>query len=174
MSVLIDNINAVLDFCALNHDKKSIKCGSPLAIFATKHLEVISYQVLSLLKDVLGDHSVSISYGAGNFPKVPWVAITPKGMRVSNSDSVAIVFSERGLGIVAGAMTHSNKLSRKNSDTVKRSKEPEKYIILRAGNKKRDYNDKFYNPLDFFKNTFTEFDLINHLKDSLKLIDEKK
>ena len=174
MSVLIENINAVLEFCALHHDKRTIRCGSPSARVATSHLEVIANQISKSLNDVLTDQLVAISYGSGNFPKVPWVAITPKGMRVSNSDSVAIIFSDKGFGVVAGAMTYTNQNFKTNINVIKRSKEPEKYIILRGGNKnrKRDYNDKFYNPMDFIKNEFTDVDLLNHLRKSLKFLDE--
>jgi hypothetical protein len=93
-------------------------------------------------------------------------------MRVSNSDSVAIVFSDKGFGVVVGAMTFSNQNFKTNINVIKRSKEPEKYIILRGGSRKRDYNDKFYNPMDFIKNEFTDVDLVKHLRESLKFLDE--
>lgn len=109
MSDLIKYLNNILDFCSSNHNKKSIKCSSLQAKIATQHLLVISKHLKTKLNLDESKYDSSVSFGSGYFPKVPWVAITIKGKKVSNSLSVCICFEKEGLGFVAGAMFYEEK-----------------------------------------------------------------
>ena len=168
MSDLIKYLDNVLDFCSSNYKKKSIKCSSLQAKIATQHLLVISKYIQSKLKLDESKYDFSVSYGSGYFPKVPWVAITVKDKKVSNSISVCICFAKEGHGFVVGAMFSEEKTEGKYK-TVKRENE---FISLEGGSSRTNYTNKFINPKDFYKDKYNEQDVFDQLKLSLKLLNE--
>lgn len=167
MSKLSASINLVLEAC-LNNGAKQIKCGSLSAQSATQQLLVVLKQLTSSLNLDKNKYDFSISYGSGYFPKIPWVAITPKGKKASNSISVCICFAKFGEGIVCGAM-----LPKLNNNTGLKTKNRvgKNYIKLIA-TVGRSYNNKFLNPKDFYKDHISEKDLLEHIKESLKIIND--
>jgi hypothetical protein len=168
MSDLIKYLDNVLEFCSSNYKKKSIKCSSLQAKIATQHLLVISKYIKSKLNLNELNYDFSVSYGSGYFPKVPWVAITVKGKKVSNSISVCICFAKEGHGFVVGAMFSEEKFDGKYK-TVKRENE---FISLEGGSSRTNYTNKFVNPKDFHKSKFSEQEVLEQLKFSLKLLNE--
>ena len=168
MSDLIKYLNNVLDFCNSNHTKKSIKCSSLQAKIATQHLLVISKNLKTKLKLDESKYDSSVSFGSGYFPKVPWVAITIKGKKVSNSLSVCICFAKEGHGFVAGAMFSEEKKEGKYKTMTRENQ----FIDLLGGSSRTNYTNKFVNPKDFYINKFNEQDILDHLKSSLKLLNE--
>ena len=170
MSKLIDSISLVLDFNS-SHGDKTLKCSSMIAKVATQQLEVVSKQLNSGLNLDLNKYALSISYGSGYFPKVPWVGITPKGKKVSNSISVCICFSKQGLGVVCGAMFPEVKADGKYV-TLNRNVAGGEYINLFGGGVRTNYTNKFVNPKDFYKGMIEEKELLQHVESSLKLMDD--
>ena len=170
MSDLTNSIPLILDFCSKNGGK-SLKCSSMLAKVATEQLLVISKQIKSSLNLDLTKYDVSISYGSGYFPKIPWVAITPKGKKVSNSISVCICFSRKGEGVVCGAMFPEIK-KRGKYLTVSRRVISDDFIALIGGSAKTIYTNKFVNPKDFYKDKIDEKELLLQIENSLKLMDD--
>ncbi len=168
MSDLIKYLNTILDFCSSNHNKKSIKCSSLQAKIATQHLLVISKHLKAKLNLDESKYDSSVSFGSGYFPKVPWVAITIKGKKVSNSLSVCICFAKEGIGFVAGAMFSEEKLEGKYKTITRENK----FIDLMGGSSRTNYTNKFVNPKDFYRNEFDEQDVLDHLKSSLMLLNE--
>jgi hypothetical protein len=111
-------------------------------------------------------YSISVSYGAGFFPKVPWIAITKKGRTVSNSASVALCFSKNGEGFICGAMFYKRK-DNGLFQTIDRSG---KHIILEGGSPKSNYTNKYFNPVDFYEGHIKTEELITHIKTSIELM----
>jgi hypothetical protein len=138
------------------------------AKIATQHLLVISRNLKSKLNLDESKYDSSVSYGSGYFPKVPWVAITIKGKKVSNSLSVCICFAKEGHGFVAGAMFSEEKKEGKYR-TITRENE---FICLMGGSTRTNYTNKFVNPKEFYINKCDELDVLDHLKCSLKLLNE--
>lgn len=170
MSDLINSINLVLNFCRDNNTKK-LKCSSMPAKLATQQLQVILKRVQTLLNLDIKKYDINISYGSGYFPKVPWVGITPKGKKVSNSISTCICFSRTGEGIVCGAMFPEIK-KKGQFVTVNRNLNGESYISLLGGAARTIYTNKFVNPVDFYINKINENDLMSQLSVSLKILDD--
>ena len=170
MSDLINSINLVLNFCKENNTKK-LKCSSMPAKLATQQLQVIMKKVQTLIKLDNERYDINVSYGSGYFPKVPWVGITPRGKKVSNSISVCICFSRVGEGIVCGAMFNEMKKSGSFA-TVKRDLLEKPYITLLGGAARTVYTHKFINPKDFYANEIKEIELIAHLNDSIKILED--
>jgi hypothetical protein len=168
MSDLIKYLNNILDFCSTHHNKKSVKCSSLQAKITTQHLLVISKQLKSKLNLDESKYDSSVSFGSGYFPKVPWVAITIKGTKVSNSLSVCICFAKEGVGFVAGAMFSEVKKEGKYKTMTRENQ----FIELIGGSTRSNYTNKFVNPKDFYTNKFNEQEVLDHLKSSLKLLNE--
>lgn len=143
------------------------------AKIATQQLQVAIKQIQTAISLDLDKYATSVSYGTGYFPKIPWVGITPKFFKVSNSISVCICFSKAGEGLVCGAMFSEVK-TKGPCITKTRSLETDKYILLAGGNNRTNYTNKFVNPKDFYKDEINESDLLNHIKESLILMDEYK
>ena len=170
MSDLINSINLVLNFCKENNTKK-LKCSSMPAKLATQQLQVIMKKTQTLLELNNKKYDINISYGSGYFPKVPWVGITPKAKKVSNSISVCICFSRVGEGIVCGSMFHEIKKTGMYR-TVKRDLLSDPYISLLGGAARTVYTNKFINPKDFYINKIKEDELLAHLNESIKILDD--
>lgn len=168
MSNLTKYLDNVLDFCSANHNKKSIKCSSLQAKIATQHLLVISKYLKTKLDLDESKYDSTVSFGSGYFPKVPWIAVTIKGKKVSNSLSVCICFAKDGLGFVAGAMFSEEKKEGKYK-TVTREND---FIDLMGGSSRTNYTNKFVNPKDFYKDKFEEDMLLDHLKASINLLND--
>lgn len=171
MSNLIKNINVVLDFCAEYGSKKALKTSSMPAKVATQQLIALSRSLWSSLEKPLQDKfQISISYGSGYFPRVPWVALTPLGKKVSNSVSVCLCFGKTGNGIVVGAMfPHSRKDG--EFKTASRLIGDESYIIINGGNNNSKYSNKFINPKDFSRTALEEGLLMDHIMSSVQLME---
>jgi hypothetical protein len=136
----------VLVTCSENANKK-IKCGSLSARNATEQLLVVLRQIRSISSLDSSKYHITVSYGAGYFPKIPWVAITPVGRKVSNSVSVCICFAKYGEGIVFGTMLPRYKKNTK-IERPKRIPKDKIQLIATAG---RSYTNKFINPTELKK-----------------------
>ncbi|MDI1361960.1 hypothetical protein [Methylotenera sp.] len=172
MSKLIENIQNVLNFCATNFSRKALKTSSGQAKITTQHLLTVAKSLKLLIPSTsLEKLDITISYGSGFFPKVPWVAIVPVGKRVSNSISVAICFGSNGEGLVAGAMfPNAVDLGPFKTKSRSESEEGSSYINISGINNRTKYNDKFINPRNFTKEQISEDDLVNHLNESILIM----
>lgn len=161
-------ISAVIDSCIDNGKKKVIKCGSSSARLTVQRLLGVSRSIEKALKLDPSKYSIAVSYGNGYFPKVPWIGITSKGKKVSNSPSVTMCFSPIGLGFVCGAMFYK----RKKKGMFLTSKRDGNFIGLEGGSTKSDYTNRYFNPRDFYTNNIQAEELLSHIKSSIKLMDE--
>jgi hypothetical protein len=158
----------ILNLCEINKSR-TLKSSSEDAIKIKENLKNLNSILVAKISLDEKKYSTHISLGFGYFPKIPWLGITKKNQKVSAHNSICICFSSRGEGIVAGAMSpfpiKSGELT-----TVFRNKQTEKFISLKGGNNETTYNSKFFNPLDFFMESFEEAELIKHIKDSFKFL----
>lgn len=132
-----------------NKATKPLLCGTARARIICEHFENIRKEISSLIKkDSLPNLDSTISWGNGNFPRVPWVAFHLLGKKVSNSLSVTMCFSKDGRGVVVGLMSATTL--RTEMETIKRTSQDD-YLDV-TGSAKTSYNDKFVNPKEFFSN----------------------
>lgn len=106
----------------------------------------------------------SISGGATNFPKVPWVSLLPPGQETSDGVYIAMCFGREGNGVVAGLGESSSKP--KGLTTVKRK--PPLKINVNGGGPKTHYNDCFANPKDFEATSFDADEFTKHVMSSIE------
>lgn len=166
LSTLIKNIT---ESCAENNKKKTaLKSGSISAKVTVNHLLALSKAIKTAIELDTSLYSITVSYGAGFFPKVPWIGITNKGKRVSNSVSVTVCFSAYGDGLVCGAMLFKRK-KKGIFQTIDRVGD---CITLEGGSTKSEYTNRYFNPKDFYTNNLRTNELIKHLRDSLELMNK--
>jgi hypothetical protein len=161
-------ISSILKVC--NESKnKTLKSGSNEAIEIKKNLYLILDQLKTKYTIDEKKYDFHISLGFGYFPKIPWAGITKKGQRVSAHKSVCMCFSPIGEGFVFGAMApfpgEYGKLI-----TITRNPKEEKIISLIGGDSNTSYNNKFFNPLDFFKNDPIGKKFDDHFDESIRLL----
>ena len=166
MPVLSSLIKTINNLCSENNKKIVIKSGSMTANVTVSSLLALARSIEKSIDLDLSIYSISVSYGAGFFPKVPWIAITRKGKTVSNSASVALCFAKTGEGFVCGAMFHKRKEDGLYQ-TINRSG---KHIILEGGSPKNNYTNKYFNPLDFYDGYTNAHELIAHIKSSIEFM----
>jgi len=155
--------------CNENH-KVTLKASSIEAIKIKRFMRQLADDLVEQLQLDLNKYTVHISSGFGYFPKVPWIGITYKKQRVSQNISICLCFSKMGEGLVAGAMNPYPITSGKKT-TIDRNHSEDKYISLIGGDRRTtNYDDKFFNPKDFYKNKIVIKDLIEHLQDSFKYL----
>ena len=158
----------ILKLCETNKDV-TLKSSSDAAIKIKENLKSLKSILNKNLNLDETKYTTHISLGFGYFPKIPWIGITKKDHRVSTQKSVCMCFSAKGEGFVAGAMSpfpiKSGPLK-----TVFRNKQSENFVSLKGGDSDTSYNNKFFNPLDFYMETFQEDLLIKHIKDSFKFL----
>lgn len=107
------------------------------------------------------------SKGQGNFPSVPHVSILPPQQKVSNGIFVVICFDNLGRGALVGCAESKSKS--KGLNTIERKQLEVDQIDVDGLSAKTKYNNTFENPKEFFYNSFSEDELLNHLQDSLDL-----
>jgi hypothetical protein len=156
---------SICNFAKSQNDLPALKTGSTESIIINRRLETIAKFLHSDLDCNIFDYS--FSKGNGKVPKAPWVAISLKGKRVSNSISFVICFSRTGEGLVLGNMSPSS--FKTSFDTVERTKIKGAILIDYKDLKK--YDDRFINPIEL---KFDEISIIkiqqHKLNSSLDLI----
>ena len=108
--------------------------------------------------------SAQISKGQSNLPRVLWVALVPKGSRVSNQMSVVACFSPNGEGAVVGVMD-SASFPRRLAPLVKRT-DGELGVNVDGRSPNARYNDRFVNPKEFLVSEFDEQEFVDQMIDS--------
>lgn len=154
---LSKKITSLCNFCKINDVAPPFTTDSPQAIVAYQRLESLNDVVKSVINEK--NLNFSVSKGTGKFPKVPWIAITMAGKKVSNSLSVTTCFSRHGTGIVAGLMSPVTYYL--NMATVDRISNNPKLILNNV--KKTKYDNKFVMPLEILTEEFDSNLYINHL-----------
>lgn len=165
-------INVLKEICNRCEDNQhlTLKASAPEALQIKDLMKILAQGLVRQLQLDLNKYTVHISSGFGYFPKVPWIGITCKKQRVSQNISICLCFSKTGEGFVAGAMNPYSINSGKKT-TIDRNKLKNKYISLIGGDRRTtNYDDKFFNPKDFYKNKIVLKELIEHLKDSFKYL----
>lgn len=168
MADLTTLIKTVIDACVENSKKSAIKSGSMTAKMTVSHLLALSRTLEKSINLDTTLYSIAVSYGAGFFPKVPWIAITNKGKKVSNSVSVALCFSSKGEGFVCGAMFFKRKKKGKFQTTDRIGE----HISLEGGSTKSDYTNRYFNPKDFYTNNIKTNELVQHIQSSIAFMNE--
>jgi len=133
---------SICNFARHHNDMPALKTGSTESIIINKRLETIIKYLHSDLDNDCFDYR--FSNGNGKVPKAPWIAITLKGKRVSNSISFVICFSRTGEGLVLGNMCASSY--KFPVETVERTKINGSILIDYKDLKK--YDDRFINPIE--------------------------
>lgn len=168
----VDKLKAVLEYCSKSYDKPGSKTGTRTAIAVTTDLLAIANSLAKELAiDEKSDLKVTVSYGAGYFPKCLWVGVVPKKRAVSNSMSVCICLGGRGDGVVVGAMFPQPRPTGQYA-TVKRSKNPKRKVGLRVPSARRSYEDCFLNPLEMTVAELNGQKIIDQMKSSIALLRE--
>lgn len=165
-------INALNEICQKCGDNQylTLKASAPEALQIKMLMRSLQVDLVKLLQLDMNKYTVHIASGFGYFPKVPWIGITYKKQRVSQNISICLCFSKTGEGLVAGAMSPYPINSGKKT-TVARSYSTGKYISLIGGDHRNtNYNDKFFNPKDFYKNKIILKELVDHLDYSFKYL----
>lgn len=161
-------ISSILEVCRESNNK-TLKSGSKEALEIKKNLYLILDNLKSKFKLDEKKFDFHISLGFGYFPKIPWLGITKKGQRVSTHKSLCMCFSPNGEGFVLGAMAPSpgeyGKLI-----TIKRNPKIDKIISLVGGDRNTSYNNKFFNPLDFYQNEPIGKKFTEHFNQSIDLL----
>ena len=163
-----NSINQILQICQKNKGI-TLKSSSKDAIKIKENLKSLRNNLVTHLGLDEKKYTAHISLGVGYFPKIPWLGITFKNQRVSTHYSVCICFSPEGKGFVAGAMSPFT-IKSGPVKTFFRNKQIENFISLKGGDNDTSYDNKFFNPLDFYMDSFEEADLIRHLKESFKFL----
>ena len=165
-------INALKEICNRCEDNQhlTLKASAPEAFQIKDQMKIIVNGLVKQLQLDLNRYTVHISSGFGYFPKIPWIGITYKKQRVSQNISICLCFSKQGEGLVAGAMS-PYPINTGKKTTIDRNKSEDKFISLIGGDRRTtNYDDKFFNPKDFYKNKIVLKELIEHLKDSFKYL----
>ena len=169
MSKVIKSIRLLLKFNSENVNKKLIKIGTMQARLATQEIATAAQHITNMLPpSVFEQYEVKFSYGAGCFPKVPWIAIVPKGKRVSNSISTCICFGKFGDGVVIGAMFPHPKKEGVYKTEDKRTIAGR--IDINGNGSSTKYNNKFVNPKDFLSSGLDEAKLLKHILSSIEVM----
>ena len=169
MSKVIKSIGLLLRFNSENAHKKPIKTGTMQAQIATQEIATATRHITNALPpSVFEKYEIKFSYGAGCFPKVPWIAIVPKGEKVSNSISTCICFGKFGDGVVIGTMFPHPK-----QEGVYKT-EGMRTIIgridINGSSSGTKYNNKFVNPKDFLLSKLDEAELLKHILSSIEIM----
>ena len=162
------SINKILQICQKNKNIL-LKSSSPDAIEIKENLKFLRDDLVRKIDLDDKKYITHISLGYGYFPKIPWIGITKKNHRVSTQKSVCMCFSPNGEGFVAGAMSPF-PIATGPLKTVFRDKQKENFISLKGGDSDTSYNNKFFNPSDFYMESFQEEQLIKYIKDSFKFL----
>jgi 5-methylcytosine-specific restriction protein B len=97
--------------------------------------------------------------GSGNFPKIPWLCLLPPGQTANNGIYVSICFGKEGAGAVCGFAGSAET--------------PQRLTYADLGDNPAidvdTFNHGFVNPENFFKDSFDEEKLRNHISESLTL-----
>lgn len=162
------SIIEILKLCETNKDV-TLKSSSDAAVKIKENLKSLKSTLTKNLNLDETKYTTHISLGFGYFPKIPWIGITKKNHRVSTQKSVCMCFSPNGEGFVAGAMSPF-PIKTGHLKTIIRNKKTEKFISLKGGDSETSYNNKFFNPSDFYMESFQEDQLIKHIKESFKFL----
>lgn len=168
----VDKLRSLLDYCARGYDKVAVKAGSRTAVAMTAELLLTARSIAKELGiDENSDLKVTVSYGAGYFPKCLWIGIVPKGRAVSNSISVCVCLGPRGDGIVLGSMFPQPRLTGQYK-TINRRSDPNVKINLNLRTAKKKYENCFLNPIEMTREELNGTKIIEHLRDSISILRE--
>ena len=169
MSKVIKSIGLLLKFNSENAHKKPIKTGTTQAQLATQEIATATRHSAAILPpSVFEKYEIKFSYGAGCFPKVPWIAIVPKGKKVSNSISTCICFGKFGDGVVIGTMFPYPKQEGVYKTEGRRTIVGR--IDINGSSSSTKYNNKFVNPEDFLSSGLDEAKLLKHILGSIEIM----
>lgn len=142
-------------------ESRGIQIRNSLKSFGRILLEIVSSEAELELH-------FQYSKGQSNLPRVFWIAILPKGRKVSNHSSVAICFSPDGKGAVSGIMD-SVSSPQGLASAVRRNKGK---MMIDLDSRGAKYNNKFINPLELEKDSFDPDKFVKHLVSSVSLMKE--
>jgi len=159
----------ICTFCkAYNSNHDPIITGTPEAEEVSEALAIFKTWAEGKFRNYRGiKFDVTISKGAGKFPKVPWVCILPPGQKVNNGIYVALCFGKEGNGAVVGCA--ESVTNRKGLSTKIRSEQSPLLINVNGSGLTTHYNDAFENPLEIDPESFDEKNIYQHILKSLNL-----
>jgi hypothetical protein len=162
----------ICGFCTLyNATTKSINAGSSECRYAADLIRRFSVYLSRLFPDLEKTGlSISVAKAKPSMPRVPWVAVLPKGKFVGTSLSVAICFGRSGNGAVVGLMQPSSSGLMGNAIPVVRSGNKKNVVDVDGNNPGTKYNDRFINPVEFLVSNVAAEPLVKHLDESLTLL----
>ena len=148
--------------------KESLSVQHPRGVMASIAIDAIRMDLQRFINANYdpNDFSVSNSIGRPSMPRVPWVSISLRRMRVSSSPSYSICFGRKGDGFVHGLMI-SASINNSNLTPVLRSVNDG---IVDVDGGKLKYNDKFINPEEVKSSDLDEQKIITHMIKSLELL----
>lgn len=140
--------------------------NDPKCIEVVHHLTTLSKWLEAEFRDYRGvQMTVSVARGAGNYPRIPWIAICPPAQSVNNGAYFALCFGKEGNGAVAGfAESATAPVGLKTVD--RRSKAPLR-INVDGSSPETKYNNVFENPIEVERNAFKAEVLSDHVRASL-------
>lgn len=164
-----DEFNNICKFRELNPAIKGngLKANDPALLPVKKNLEKLRDIIKEEIQEYKGfNYDFVISKGVGYFPSILHISILPKEQKVSNGIYVVLCFDKLGKGALVGcaeSMTNPRGLN-----TMIRTIN-NKSIDVDGERPNTKYNHSFENPKEFFRDSIDKTELINHIKDSLKL-----
>ena len=167
----VENFSKLLKFSKkYENTKSSISRQDIRGVYAIQSLENIKNDIKTIINNNFAEnmYDVSNSQGSPSLPRISWVAVTLRRMRVSNSPSYTICFGRKGDGIVHGLMLPAaNKFE--SLEPIIRTNKP-KYIDINGTKPGLQYNNKYINPEELYEAEITPDRIIKHLFESIKLL----
>jgi hypothetical protein len=108
---------------------------------------------------------VSVARGAGDYPRIPWVAVLPPDQEVNKGVYVALCFGREGNGLVAGFAESAT--APVGLQTIDRRSTVPFRIDVDGSTSKTKYNNVFENPMEVDRNAFKADILSDHIRKSL-------
>ena len=169
----VENFTNLLKFAKkYENSKSSISKQDIRGVYAIQSLENIKNELKLIINNNYSENTYDVtnSQGAPSLPRISWVAVTLRRMRVSNSPGYTICFGRKGDGIVHGLMLPASYKIETLEPVIRTEKL--NYIDINGTKHGLQYNNKFINPEDLFESDITSEKIIKHLFESLKLLDK--
>lgn len=157
----------VCDFCAdYNASAQPWMKNDPKCIEVVRHLSTMAKWLEADFGSYRGvKMTVSVARGAGNYPRIPWIAICPPGQSVNKGAYFAICFGKEGNGAIAGF--GESATAPVGLHTVDRRSKAPLRIDVDGASPETKYNNGFENPKEIERNAFDLDDLRDHIRASL-------
>lgn len=155
-----------------NSSNATVRSSQPAGRRAIQELRKFSNSIIEAIRnDINTDLSSYVSKGQSTLPRVLWVAFVPRGHRVSTHASIAICFGRRGEGVVLGLMEPA-EMSLRLAPLVKRTDKGTPKVDVDGPNPSTRYNNRFINPKEMLVEEFDEGAFLQHIKDSVDLLED--